>query len=375
MNVKNALVYTENFRFEKGSFSVENGRFVRVMGEAAENAVDMEGKKIIPGLMDMHSHGNSDVDFSDGDRDGLVRMAKYYAANGITSFAPTSLTLPYEQLEKAFAAARELKDEAPAGAARVQGINMEGPFFCAAKKGGQNGAYLRDPDYEAFCRLNESCGDLIKVVDVAPELPGAEEFIRLASRECTVSVAHTDADYETARKAFAAGASQLTHLFNAMPGIHHRKPGPIAAAAENERVSAELIGDGLHVHPSVIRLAFRVFGAERIALISDSLRCCGMPDGEYEIGGQKAFLNGGVARLADGTIAGSATNLYECMLRIISWGIPAEDAIRTATYNPARQLGCLAEAGSIAEGKVADFVVCDDELNRLAVYMAGERIG
>ena len=168
--------------------------------------------------------------------------------------------------------------------------------------------------------------------------------------------------------------THLTHLYNAMPAIHHRKPGVIAAAAEAETVSAELISDGQHVHPASVRLAFRIFGASRMVLISDSLRCCGMPDGEYELGGQQVFLQGGVARLADGTIAGSATNLFDCMRRAVSFGIPREDAIRAATYNPARQIGVLSEVGSIADGKVADFVLCDAELNRQAVYLAGEKV-
>lgn len=211
-------------------------------------------------------------------------------------------------------------------------------------------------------------------MDLAPELPGSEEFIRRASRLCTVSIAHTDASYEDAARAIAAGATQLTHLFNAMPGIHHRTPGVIPAGAEAEQVSAEIISDGQHVHPAAVRLAFRVFGPARMVLISDSLRCCGMPDGEYELGGQQVFLSGGVARLADGTIAGSATNVYDCMLRAVSFGIPREDAVRAATYNPARQLGCLDVVGSIRDGKQADFVICGADLRRKSVWLAGKQL-
>ena len=251
---------------------------------------------------------------------------------------------------------------------------MEGPFFSEKKKGAQNGAYLRNPDFEAFKALQDGCGGLVRIVDVAPELEGAEEFIRKAKALCTVSIAHTDADYDAARKGIAAGVTHLTHLYNAMPAIHHRKPGVIAAAAEAETVSAELISDGQHVHPASVRLAFRIFGASRMVLISDSLRCCGMPDGEYELGGQQVFLQGGIARLADGTIAGSATNLFECMQRAVSFGISREDAIRAATYNPARQIGALSEVGSIADGKCADFVICDAELNRKAVWLAGRKL-
>ena len=374
MNFKNAMLYTEEFRFVPGAFSVEGGKFANVLGEPQADAVDLHGAYIIPGLIDVHNHGNSGADFSDGDYDGLVKMAEYLAQNGVTSFAPASMTLPYDVLAKAFATARRLADEAPEGAAALRGIQMEGPFFSEKKKGAQNGAYLRDPDFAAFSKLYHDCGGLVRIVDVAPELPGACEFIRQAKELCTVSIAHTDANYDEAHAAVEAGVTHLTHLFNAMPALHHRKPGVIGAAAEAEQVSAEIISDGQHIHPSAVRLAFRLFGAERMVLISDALRCCGMPDGEYELGGQAVFLKGGVARLADGTIAGSATNLYDCMLRAISFGIAREDAVRAATWNPARQIGCLDVVGSIADGKRADFVVCDENLTRKAVWLAGKEL-
>ena len=374
MNYKNALIYTENFRFESGGFSVENGRFRNVLGAQPEDAVDLGGAYVIPGLIDVHTHGNSGADFSDGEAAGVEKMAAYLAANGVTSFAPASMTLPYETLRKAFAAARAFVDRKVPNAAALRGIQMEGPYFSEKKKGAQNGAYLRLPDYAAFAELNRSCGGLVKIVDVAPELEGAEDFIRQAKHDCTVSIAHTDADYDAAARGIAAGVTHLTNLYNAMPALHHRKPGVIAAAAEAEQVSAEVISDGQHVHPAMIRLAFRLFGAQRMVLISDALRCCGMPDGEYELGGQRVFLSGGVARLADGTIAGSATNLYDCMLRAISFGIAGEDAIRAATYNPARQIGALDEVGSIADGKVADFVICDAGLHRKQVCLGGKML-
>ena len=374
MLFKNANIFVGG-QFQHGSFRVENGKFAEILTTVpAEDGIDLNNQYVIPGLVDVHNHGNSGADFSDGDYDGLVKMARYLAQNGVTSFAPASMTLPYDVLEAAYKTAVQLKKAQPEGCARLMGIQMEGPFFSEKKKGAQNGTYLRLPDFEAFKRLYDASEGLIRIADVAAELPGAVEFTEQVSKLCTVSIAHSDCTYEEASAVFDAGASHLTHLFNAMPGIHHRKPGVIPAAVENEQVSAELISDGQHVHPASVRLAFRMFGPARMVLISDSLRCCGMPDGEYELGGQPVFLQGGVARLSDGTIAGSATNVYDCMLRAISFGIPREDAVRAATYNPARQLGCLDEVGSIRDGKQADFVICDAELNRREVWLAGEKL-
>ena len=373
MLYKNGYIFIDG-RFVRGSFRVEGGKFTQVLDSIpAQDGVDLDGAYVIPGLVDVHTHGNSGADFSDGDYEGLGSIARYLAENGITSFAPASMTLPYETLETAFKTGSRLQEEKPAGCARIMGIQMEGPFFSEKKKGAQNGAYLKKPDFEAFKRLFDGCDGLVKIVDLAPELSGSEAFIRKAAKLCTVSVAHTDAAYEDAKMAFDAGATHLTHLFNAMPSIHHRKPGVIGAASENENVQAELICDGMHVHPSSVRMAFRLFPG-RICLVSDSLRCCGMPDGEYELGGQQVFLQGGIAKLADGTIAGAAANLYEGMKNAVEFGISKEEAILSATLNPAKALGCEEEIGTIAPGKRADFVICDGELNRKQVYLAGEPV-
>ena len=338
------------------------------------DAVDLNGATVIPGLVDVHNHGNSGADFSDGDYEGLLKMARYLAKEGVTSFAPASMTLPYEVLENAFATAKKLHNDRPADCARLMGIQMEGPYFSEKKKGAQNGAYLKNPDFDGFKKLYDDCDGLVRIVDIAPELPGSIEFVEQASKLCTVSVAHTDSDYDHAQQAFSAGATHLTHLFNAMPAINHRNPGVIPAAVENQNVRAELICDGMHIHPAVVRMAFTMFGADRMVIVSDALRCCGMPDGEYELGGQQVFLKGGIARLADGTIAGSATNLFECMRRAISFGIPQEDAIRAASYNPACALNAQQEIGSIESGKKADFVVCNADYSEKTAYIGGIQI-
>ena len=373
MLFKNANIFV-NGQFQHGSFRVENGRFTEILTTVpAEDGVDLENQYVIPGLIDVHNHGNSGADFSDGDYDGLVKMAHYLAANGVTSFAPASMTLPYDVLETAYRTAVQLKKAQPEGCARLLGIHMEGPFFSEKKKGAQNGSYLRLPDFEAFKQLYDASEGLIRIADVAAELPGAVEFAEKASKLCTVSIAHTDCTYEEATAVFDAGASHLTHLYNAMPGIHHRKPGPIGAGSERENVVAELICDGQHIHPSAVRMAFKLF-PDRICLISDALRCCGMPDGQYTLGGQDVFLAGGVAKLADGTLAGSATNLYDCMRKAVEFGIPKEQAILSATLIPAREIGREKEIGSIEPGKLADFVVCDEALNRSMVCLGGKEL-
>ena len=376
MFFKNARIFTQDLEFVNGAFEVtEDGRFGQILpAEIPADAMDLEGATVIPGLIDVHNHGNSGADFSDGDYEGLVKMAQYLASAAVTGFAPASMTLPYSVLETAFATARRLVDNCPDDCARLLGIQMEGPFFSEKKKGAQNGEYLKNPDFDAFKALYDGCGGLVRIVDVAPELPGAAEFVEKAKDLCTVSVAHTDAGYDDARDAFAAGATHLTHLYNAMPGIHHRNPGVIPAAVENPNVRAELICDGLHVHPASVRLAFAMFGGDRMVLISDALRCCGMPDGEYELGGQQVFLSGGVARLADGTIAGSATNLYDCMRNAMAFGIPEADAVRAATLNPACALGVQAEAGSIATGYPADFLVCSPDYAQKRVFLRGKEL-
>ena len=371
----NALVFLADRGFVSGAFRVENGVFTEILPSDTREpgAADLGGAKVIPGLVDIHTHGNSGADFSDADAEGLRRMAAYLAAHGVTSFCPTSMTLPYETLSAAFATAVTVSEDRPRGAARVVGIHMEGPFFSEKKKGAQNAAYLRLPDVDAFRALYDGCGGLLRIVDVAPELAGAVDFTEKASALCTVSVAHTDADYEQTRAVYEAGARHLTHLYNAMPSIHHRNPGVIGAASENEAVCAELICDGLHVHPSAVRMAFRLFPG-RICLISDALRCCGMPDGEYELGGQQVFLQGGVARLADGTIAGAASNLFQDLQNAVSFGIPEEEAILAATLRPARQIGRDSEIGAIAPGHLADFVVCDAALGLREVWLGGEKV-
>ena len=376
MFYKNARIFTGDFQFHTGAFEVVDGKFGAVLPEnVPEDAIDLNGATVIPGLIEVHSHGAAGFDFSDGVYEGLVEMAKYYLSCGVTSFAPASMTLPYDVLEKAFATARKIVDEKPDGCSVLRGIQMEGPYFSYKKRGAQNADYLKEPDFEGFKALYEGCGGLVRIVDVAPELPGAAEFVAEASKLCTVSIAHTDSDYDHAKAAIDAGVTHLTHLYNAMPGIHHRKPGVIPAAVENDNVQAEIIADGFHIHPASVRLAFTMF-KNRMILVSDSGRCAGKDEGyQFDLGGQMAEIRGGVAKLVGtDTIACSASNMWACLKNVLSWGIPEEEAVRAATYNPAKAIGADNVVGSIEEGKRADFLVVAPGYESYRVFLAGKEI-
>ena len=373
MKFKNAIIYGEDFTFRSGGFAIREGIFDSF--EEDDNGIDLQGDFVIPGLIDIHFHGNSGEDFSVADFEGLTKIANYLADHGITSFAPASMTLPEDTLKRAYENAVRFRDSQLEGTSRLVGINMEGPYFSKEKKGAQAEEHLMQPDYPMFERLYNVADGLLKIVCIAPELPGALDFIEKAKNVCAVSIAHTTADYACAKKAINAGAVQVTHLYNAMLPFLHRAPGVVGAAAESKQVMAELICDGVHVHESVIRATFAMFSSDRIILVSDSLSCLGMPEGVYESGGQKILMKNGAAVLDDGiTFAGSTTNLFQCMKNAIAFGIKAEDAIKAATINPAKALGEENKVGSISLGKAADFLICDKDLNIKKCYIGGKQI-
>ena len=331
---------------------------------------DAAGCYVIPGLTDVHFHGCKGADFSDGDPDGLSIMAEYELSRGVTQICPAGMTLPEEQLLKICQVAAEHRKAGKPGS-ELAGVNLEGPFLSEAKKGAQNGAWLHAPDMGLLKRLIAASEGLVKLVSVAPELPGALDFVAEASKEVTVAIAHTAADYDTATAALNAGVREITHLFNAMPPFTHRAPGVVGAAADFPACRVELISDGVHIHPAVVRAVFRLFGPDRVVLISDSIRGAGMPDGQYTLGGQDVTVKGSLATLADGTLAGSVTDLMSCMRKAVSFGVPLADAVRAAAVNPAQAIGIFDRVGSLDVGKRANAVVLDNNLELKAVFFNG----
>lgn len=365
MEIYNANVFGPDGQFHTGSV-----RFGAAFGhDGGGERLDAQGGYVIPGLVDIHLHGAMNADFCDGDAAGLKRIGQFLITRGVTSFCATTMTFDEPTLTQAL---RAVRDYGAQDTARCVGVNLEGPFISRAKKGAQNGAFLQPPDAALLARLNEASGGLVRLVDMAPELDGAMEFISQARKSCRVSLAHTACDYETAMAAFSAGADHVTHLYNAMAPLEHRSPGVIGAAAD-AGAFVELICDGLHIHPSVIRATFKLFGADRVCLISDSMRCAGLPDGDYELGGQPVFVRQGRAALADGTLAGSSINLLTAVQRAVSFGISLEQAVLAATVTPAQAIGLADEIGTIAPGRRADCVLLGCDLEPQAVFLGGIR--
>lgn len=375
MIIKNVKIFREDKSFVPGQIEIKDGKFTKVTAEEeilaadGEEVVDGEGCLAVPGLVDIHFHGCMGDDFCDGTAEAIANMAAYEASIGVTSICPASMTVSEEEIHHIMKIAGEY--QAKKGA-RLVGINMEGPFINEKKKGAQAAKHIKTCSTKLFRQFQTEAQGLIKLVDIAPETEGAMAFIEEVKDEVVVSVAHTMSDYDTAMEAFARGASHVTHLYNAMPPLNHRDPGVIGAARDTEKCHVELICDGIHIHPSVVRATFAMFGAERVILISDSMRATGLTDGQYTLGGQDVFVKGPKAVLADGTIAGSATNLMDCMKTAVKeMGIPLEDAIASATMNPAKEIGIFAQCGSIREGKYADLVLMDEDLQVREVYVGG----
>lgn len=371
MILKNASIVDDDFKLRKADIEVEDGRITRV-GENLSYSdkdlvVESDGFTVVPGFIDVHIHGSVGCDTGDHDKESIGKMAAYLLSKGVTTFCPTTMTVSLENVSKSIAAIKAYMDD-PGEGATVAGVNLEGPFLSKAKKGAQNEDFLLSPNFETFKKLYDECGGIIKIADIAPEEEGGMDFARRASKLCTVSIAHTAADYETAKESFDYGITHATHLYNGMTGFSHRAPGVVGAVFDDERVVGELICDGYHIQPAVVRSTFKIMG-DRISVISDALMMSGMPEGtESSLGGQHVSVKNGTAVLDNGTIAGSITNLHQELKNLVSWGIPLETAVKAMTINPARQLKMDKEIGSIRVGKKADLVILDENLDIVAVY-------
>ncbi len=371
MIIKNARVLNDSFVFEKKDLFIRNDRFVSDKECDSSKLIDAKSLTALPGLVDIHFHGAAGHDFMEGTCDAIKAIASYEALRGITSITPATMTMSEDAIIKASEAAASFVPSNTESS--LEGIYMEGPFVSEKKLGAQNSDYVKTCDASFFERVLKSSDGLIKNVVVAPETDGALEFIEKFSSKVRVSLGHTACDYDTACRAFTAGAKGLTHTFNAMNPLHHRAPGPIAAASDSDCVLLELISDGVHIHESMIRALFKL-ASGRVILISDSMAATGLDDGESSLGGQTVYVKGNMATLKDGTLAGSVTNLFDCMKYAVKSGIALETAVKSASYNPALAFGLEHTLGSIKEGLRADLLLVDDSLNLRGVILRGNTL-
>lgn len=417
MIIRNGLVHTLTNGFLSNTIYIEETQFADTTSDPT--VLDASGCYVIPGLIDIHFHGCDGADFSNGTLESLKTIARYELLHGITAICPATMTLPEERLtDICRAAAHFRKMQKCCGSSKVPasripssqkiqsntaslheeaasadprkpmadlvGIHLEGPFISPAKKGAQKEEYICPPSEALYERLQNASDGLIRLITMTPEdfsrtpsdpnRNAALDFIRKYSDQVHISVGHTTADYALVKKAFQAGADHLTHLFNAMLPFHHREPGPVGAAFEQEHVFVEMICDGVHLHPAVVNAMFRLFGAERIVFVSDSMRATGLLDGHYELGEQPVTVRGALATLSDGTIAASVSDLMTCVKKAVSMGIPLDTAVTCASYHPARSIGISEHYGSISAGKLADCVLLDQESLEIRAVIKSGRI-
>lgn len=373
MILKNALVCSDTFEKIQASVRIDGKRISGIEeGSSTDiDGIDLRGCTILPGLIDIHIHGAAGADVCDGTPEAIAKISSYLASRGVTTFCATTMTTSCLELENVIRNVAKCMENSLPGAG-IHGIHLEGPFLSAGKCGVQNEKYILSPDINYFKRLSDCFPDIISIVDVAPEEANGMSFIEEASKLCTVSLSHSDANYETAKEAFSRGLAHVSHLFNAMRPISHRDPGAVPAVFEDARVTAELICDGIHLHPAILRMAFSLLGTERTIIVSDSMRAAGMPDGEYLLGDQKILVYDKRTSYANGRLAGSTTSMSDEVKNLLQMGIPWDHVIRSATINPARRLGISEETGSITRGKYADITVVDKDMNIVMTIVHGK---
>ena len=376
--IKNANVLNDRFEFEKADVVIKDGKIAHKTansekaGMAEGEIIDACGKYVLPGLVNIHTHGAVGFDCVDCDYNGINEMSKYWASTGTTTFLATTTTASYDDTKKAMSVIAEAIKRGTDGAA-VAGINMEGPYLAASHKGAHRADLLRSPKEFCFDDIQKAAEGNIKLVTLAPEVDGAIDFVKKHAKDVRISLGHTGAGYEDCMAAFENGAKHVTHLFNAMPPIHHRNLSLIAAAFEND-VTVEIIGDGLHVKPVSVMMAYKLFGDEKLIFINDSMQAAGLGEGEYYFCGTHVVVKDNIACNDENTIVGGIASLWDCVKNAGSWGIPLESAVKMASYNPASAVGLGEKTGSIKEGLDADIVIASDKLDVEDVFVKGRRI-
>ena len=357
------------------AFDRDSGKICGIVDELPEGAdtIDAAGNFVAPGLVDIHIHGYLGEDTCDAKPEGIKKMAYGVAQNGVTSFLPTTMTVSKEQIIAALNAVRSLKEESKTWeGAEIIGVHAEGPFINPSKKGAQAEENILVPDAD-FIIEN---ADIITSVTLAPEMDEGHKCIKKLAAETNVlvSMGHTGADFDEAMSAARDGVRHTTHLFNAMTALAHRNPGVVGAALASESVSVELIADTFHINPGLYSIIAKVKG-DKMVLITDCTRAGGMPDGEYELGGQPIFLKGIECRLADGTIAGSVLKLNDAVKNVLNHtSLPVHEVFNMASLNPATAIGCADRLGSLEAGKDADIIIVDNDINVLRTIKKGRTI-
>lgn len=375
MLLTGAQVVTESGVLDAAEVAVEGTRLAHVgpprfsSAEQTANVVDLAGHVIVPGFVDLHNHGGGGGSFTSGTAENVMVGVETHRQHGTTTMVASTVTCDLDVLARQSALLAELVEQGD-----LAGIHFEGPFISPCRKGAHSAELLRDPDPAEVRKLLDAAKGTAKMVTLATERPGGIESVRLlADHGVIAAVGHTDATYDQTHEAIAAGVTVATHLFNAMPPLQHREPGPITALLEDERVTVELINDGVHLHPAVLRLAFEAAGAHRVAFITDAMDAAGFGDGEYRLGELAVTVRDGVARLTEGgSIAGSTLTLDTALRRAVTVdGLPLVDAVRALSTNPARLLGMADTVGSLAPGKDADLVVLDTDFQVRGVLRKG----
>jgi N-acetylglucosamine-6-phosphate deacetylase len=338
-----------------------SGRIGKISNEPHGVDLDFSGLLIVPGFVDLHIHGGGGSDFMDGTVEAARTVARTHAATGTTSMLATTLTASRADVDRAILAITAVMDDPYGNEAAIRGIHLEGPYICSKRRGAQPETPIRLPDIAELDSWQDLSGGRIKQITMAPEISGALDFIKhAASIGVNVSLGHTDGTAEDVAAAVTAGASQGTHLFNAMTAMTHRAPGVAGALLADDRVYCELICDGFHVDPLVVKISVRTKGSDKILLITDAMSGASMPDGNYELGGEKVIVSGGAAKLVDGTLAGSVLTMNNAFHNVVQFaGVSSVEASRMSSLNAAGRIGLSNEIGTIELGKQADFAVID----------------